>query len=305
MRGTSDDGAAGRYPTPSRVSDEPMARRRICLRRLGSQGPEREEAVGELHVLLLKAARFEIGRRSAGLPHLRGGDLDDLAQQSADDALLAILDKLGEFRGESRFTTWAYKFALLEAAVKLRRRAWQGREVPLEHEAWRRLSDAASAERGAEDSELFAAIREEIERPQRTAGARSWSRSRSTRSRSTSSPSAWAPPAAPSTRLCTTPDASFAPRSPPAGSGPATAKRRNHERFQQEARRPRPASRTGAGAGEPELSCEECFAELDRYVELSVADGEADRQVPGMRAHLHGCPACAEEYRSLREFIDG
>ncbi|HEX3243408.1 MAG TPA: hypothetical protein VHQ97_10035 [Solirubrobacterales bacterium] len=59
------------------------------------------------------------------------------------------------------------------------------------------------------------------------------------------------------------------------------------------------------GPAKPELSCEECFAELDRYVELSVADGEADRQVPGMREHLHGCPACAEEYRSLREFIDG
>jgi RNA polymerase sigma-70 factor (ECF subfamily) len=133
------------------------------LRRLGSRGSERDEAVGELHVLLLKAARFEIGRRSAGLPHLRGGDLDDLAQQSADDALVAVLDKLSEFRGESRFTTWAYKFALLEAAVKLRRRAWQGREVPLEDEAWAVLAGAASAERGAEDAELFAAVREEIE----------------------------------------------------------------------------------------------------------------------------------------------
>jgi len=133
------------------------------LRRLGSQGPEREEAVGELHVLLLKAARFEIRRRSAGLSHLRGGDLDDLAQQSADDALVAVLEKLEEFRGESRFTTWAYKFALLEAAVKLRRRAWQGREVPLEEEAWAVLAGAASAERGAEDAELFSAVREEIE----------------------------------------------------------------------------------------------------------------------------------------------
>jgi hypothetical protein len=57
------------------------------------------------------------------------------------------------------------------------------------------------------------------------------------------------------------------------------------------------------GPGKPELSCEECFAELDRYVELTTAGGEADRQVPGMREHLDGCPACAEEYRSLREFI--
>jgi hypothetical protein len=59
------------------------------------------------------------------------------------------------------------------------------------------------------------------------------------------------------------------------------------------------------GPGKPELSCEECFAELDRYVELKATESEADRQVPGMKEHLDGCPACAEEYRSLREFIDG
>ena len=59
-----------------------------------------------------------------------GNDYDDLAHQSADDALVAVLSKLGDFRGESRFTTWAYKFALLEAGVRVRRRAWQGREVP-------------------------------------------------------------------------------------------------------------------------------------------------------------------------------
>ena len=57
------------------------------------------------------------------------------------------------------------------------------------------------------------------------------------------------------------------------------------------------------GPGEPELSCDECFAELDRYVELQVAEARADERVPGMRAHLAGCPACAEEYRSLRELL--
>ena len=61
--------------------------------------------------------------------------------QAADDALVAILRKLDDYRGDSRFTTWAYKFALLEAAVKLRRRAWQGREVPLEPESWALLAD--------------------------------------------------------------------------------------------------------------------------------------------------------------------
>jgi RNA polymerase sigma-70 factor (ECF subfamily) len=135
------------------------------LRRLGEAGATHEEAVAELHSLLLRAARFEVGRRAHDLPHLRGGDEEDLAQQSADDALLAVLGKLGDFRGESRFTTWAYKFALLEAAVKVRRRAWQGREIPLEEQAWSVLADTASRpERGAEDAELFAAIREVIER---------------------------------------------------------------------------------------------------------------------------------------------
>jgi len=133
--------------------------------RLRAEGAEGQAAVAELHALLLKAARFEIGRRAADLAHLRGGDHEDLAQQAADDALMAVLRKLDEFRGESRFTTWAYKFALLEAAVKVRRRAWQGREIPFEDEAWSALADAgAPAGRGAEDAELFAALREEIER---------------------------------------------------------------------------------------------------------------------------------------------
>jgi RNA polymerase sigma-70 factor (ECF subfamily) len=132
--------------------------------RLRAEGAEGQAAVGELHALLLKAARFEIGRRAAALSHLRGGDHEDLAQQAADDALMAVLRKLDDFRGESRFTTWAYKFALLEAAVKVRRRAWQGREIPLEDEAWSALADAgAPAGRGAEDAELFAVLREEIE----------------------------------------------------------------------------------------------------------------------------------------------
>jgi RNA polymerase sigma-70 factor, ECF subfamily len=99
---------------------------RRWLRRLGASGPERDAAVAELHTLLLKASRFEIERRRSSLPHLRGRDFDDLAQQSAGDALLALLSKLDQFRGESRFTTWAYKFALLEAGVKVRRRTWQG-----------------------------------------------------------------------------------------------------------------------------------------------------------------------------------
>src|SRR5215218_3984570 len=148
--------------TPTQTPADPPA----CdwVERLRAEGPDQRAAVAELHALLLKAARFEIGRRSAAVSHLRGGDQEDLAQQAADDALMAVLRKLDEFRGESRFTTWAYKFALLEAAVKVRKRAWQGREIPLEDEAWGALADAgALAARGAENAELFAALREEIE----------------------------------------------------------------------------------------------------------------------------------------------
>ena len=77
------------------------------------------------------------------MPHLRGDDLDDIANEAADDALVSVLRRLDDFRGASRFTTWAYKFGLLEAAVKLRKRAWQGREVPLEPESWGLFSSAA------------------------------------------------------------------------------------------------------------------------------------------------------------------
>ena len=123
---------------------------------LSSPGPEREAASARLHELLLRAARFEVNRRRASLPHLRGDDFDDLAVQSADDALMAITAKLHTFRGDSRFTTWAYKFALLEAAVKLRRRAWQGREVPLEPESWDTFAaQHPSPQHRAEESELL------------------------------------------------------------------------------------------------------------------------------------------------------
>jgi RNA polymerase sigma-70 factor (ECF subfamily) len=106
------------------------------LRDLRSAGPEREAAVGRLHELLVRAARFEVARRRPALPHLRGNELDDIAFEAADDALLSVLRRLDDFEGRSRFTTWVYKFALLEAAVKLRKRAWQDREVPLEPESW-------------------------------------------------------------------------------------------------------------------------------------------------------------------------
>jgi RNA polymerase sigma-70 factor, ECF subfamily len=136
---------------------------REWLRCLRASGAERENAVGRLHALLLNAARFEVARRRPTLAHLRGGDLDDIANQAADDALMGVLRRLDDFRGASRFTTWAYKFAIYEAAVKLRKRAWQGREVPIEPEGWALFSNSGpEPDDEAEQSELVAAVQAAI-----------------------------------------------------------------------------------------------------------------------------------------------
>src|SRR5919198_3330942 len=136
---------------------------RRWLRSLRAEGRQHEDAVARLHALLLRAARFEVARRRPTLPHLRGNDLDDIAHQAADDAIVSILARLDRFRGASRFTTWAYKFALLEAAVKLRRRAWQGREVPLEPETWGLFSsEGIEPDESAEQGELLDTLQQAI-----------------------------------------------------------------------------------------------------------------------------------------------
>ncbi|MFL5917363.1 MAG: RNA polymerase sigma factor [Gaiellaceae bacterium] len=137
---------------------------REWLRALRASGAEHEDAVGRLHALLLSAARFEVARRRPTLPHLRGGDLDDIANQAADDAVMGVLRRLDDFRGASRFTTWAYKFAIYEAAVKLRKRAWQGREVPIEPEGWSLFSSRGlEPDDEAAQSELVATLQAAIE----------------------------------------------------------------------------------------------------------------------------------------------
>lgn len=142
------------------------------LEALRADGARRHEAIADLHDLLLRAARFEIGRRRAALSFVRGEELDDLAVQAANDALVAVLAKLDDYRGASRFTTWAYKFALLEAGVRLRRRAWQGREVVLEPESWPAFADERpSAQHTTEDADLLRelqrAVREDLTPHQR------------------------------------------------------------------------------------------------------------------------------------------
>jgi RNA polymerase sigma-70 factor (ECF subfamily) len=132
---------------------------RAWLAALDGDAPDRDAAVERLHALLLRAAHFELARRRSALAQVRGEEIHDLAMQAADDALMAVLRKLDQYRGESRFTTWAYKFALLEASVKVRRRAWRDREVPLEPGVWALIADQALApEAAVEGAELIAAL---------------------------------------------------------------------------------------------------------------------------------------------------
>jgi RNA polymerase sigma-70 factor (ECF subfamily) len=140
------------------------AENREWLASLRAAGAGRDEAIGRLHGLLLRAARFEVSRRRSTLPHLRGNELDDIATEAADDALMSVLRRLDDFRGESRFTTWVYKFALLEAGVKLRKRAWQGKELPLEPEDWSAFASPGHGPEGeAAQSELLTALQRGIE----------------------------------------------------------------------------------------------------------------------------------------------
>jgi RNA polymerase sigma-70 factor (ECF subfamily) len=123
----------------------------------------RDDALADLHGLLLRGARYELNRRRSTLTHVSHDELDDLATQAADDALVAILAKLDSFRGASRFTTWAYKFVLLEAGVRARRRAWQGREVALDEDGWMAARDAGpSVPQIVEGNELLGAIGEAV-----------------------------------------------------------------------------------------------------------------------------------------------
>lgn len=119
---------------------------RVWVEQLSLPPDRREAAVEHLHAYLLRVARFELHRRASGQGVNGRTDVEDLATQAADDALMAILRKLDTFRGDSRFTTWAAKFAILEASVKSRRRAWQQTEVTLDAEAWQRFAAAAADE---------------------------------------------------------------------------------------------------------------------------------------------------------------
>jgi RNA polymerase sigma-70 factor (ECF subfamily) len=134
-----------------------------CLSGIGRGTAEREQALARLHELLLRAAHAELRRRSrpAGV---EGREQDDLAHQAADDALVAITSKLDRFRGNSRFTTWAYKFVIIEVSAKLGRHYWRNPPVQAGDDAWERIPDRFGADpaQQAEARELAGALRRAV-----------------------------------------------------------------------------------------------------------------------------------------------
>jgi RNA polymerase sigma-70 factor, ECF subfamily len=135
------------------------------LCRLTSAIPaERLAAERELHSRLLRIALAEVRRRSSRTP-VTGPELDDVAHQAAGDAMLAMLGKLAEFRGESRFTTWAYKFVILEVSSKLGRHYWRNPPVELDAAQWERLPDRLGLDphQHAEAACILAEVRHVIE----------------------------------------------------------------------------------------------------------------------------------------------
>jgi RNA polymerase sigma-70 factor (ECF subfamily) len=131
------------------------------LRRSGAEG---DAALQRLHGLLLRAARAELRRRNSRRL-IAGPELDDLAHQVSADAMVAITAKLDQFRNESRFTTWAYRFVILEVSNKLGRYFWRSPDVSIDEEDWDRLpgSFGLDPQRRAEWQELVDALRRAID----------------------------------------------------------------------------------------------------------------------------------------------
>jgi RNA polymerase sigma-70 factor (ECF subfamily) len=115
------------------------------VRQLRVEHPRYDHTVERLHDVLRRVARSELSRRRHQLGSVTGPEFDDLAQQAADDAVVNVLSKLDDFRGLSRFTTWAYKFAMFEVSAKVARHAWRRQSPAIEELAWDKLVDPLAA----------------------------------------------------------------------------------------------------------------------------------------------------------------
>ena len=131
---------------------------------LAGEGQVHEETVAGLHDLLLRVAHSEVRRRQGQLT-ISGPELDDLAHQAAADATVSVIAKVRQFRGDSRFTTWACKFAIFEVSTKIGRHFWRRPTATIDGEDWDRLPDRFGLDpaRVAEWRDVLAALRRAVE----------------------------------------------------------------------------------------------------------------------------------------------
>jgi RNA polymerase sigma-70 factor, ECF subfamily len=125
---------------------------------LNSPGPRQDHAMSSLHQMMVRACRHQVRRMSSALAGVGSERLEEIANQAADEAMMAVLAKLSTFEGRSRFTTWAYKFAILQSATEVRRFAWAHREVELD-DTTQVMERGPSPASYVEASDLAAAVR--------------------------------------------------------------------------------------------------------------------------------------------------
>lgn len=125
----------------TRTSGSPDATSRQWIAQLNDGDPRRMQTVERLHDILRRVARCELSRRRHQLRSISGPELDDLAQQAADDALVNVLGRLDAFEGRSRFTTWACKFVIFEVSARVARHAWRRQPPGVDEPVWDRLAD--------------------------------------------------------------------------------------------------------------------------------------------------------------------
>jgi RNA polymerase sigma-70 factor (ECF subfamily) len=265
---------------------------------LTSSGRQRDAALTLLHELLLRIARAELHRRS-GRIEISGKELDDLAHQAAADAMIAVIGKLDQFRGESRFTTWAYKFVIFEVSTKLGRHYWRIRSAPLDDDRAARIPAAFGfqPESHAQWRDLVEALRTAVYRDltdhQRAvfdaavlnsvpldAVAVSMGRSRNAVYK-------------------TLYDARQRLRASLVASGhletgPDSRPVRGRDALQQFLR-----------TDPQDVGCDKAMAILHIYVDLVNADIDAAERYPGVAAHLRECGPCGEDFDGLLAEVTG
>jgi RNA polymerase sigma-70 factor (ECF subfamily) len=268
------------------------------VNRLGRPGRDHESAIRDLHTLLLRVARREVHRRAAGLA-FSGRELDDLAMQAADDATFAVVAKVDLFRGESRFTTWAYRFVVLEVSHKIGRHFWRHPRADLTEHDWDHLPDVVGAPPHvvAEVRELSRAVRRAVE-DDLTDHQRRIFEDAILRG---------IPLDALAVRYDTTRNALYKTL--------FDARRRIRARLvasdylaDEQRREARPVSDWSQLdafllTDPADVGCDEAIRILHVYVELVASGGDAGSRYPGVASHLHQCGPCGEDFEGLLALV--